>query len=1225
MTQPDARAPIRAAAGAAARDAAGAATGEAARRTRASLLPPATFAGLALALLAVALIAFFTYGALRSRESAADRVTHTLEVRRQLEALFSSLKDAETSQRGFLLTGDEHYLEPFTNAKAGIPGELKALRDLTAGDAQQSRRIDALDRLAVEKMEELGQTIALQRKGDGAGALTVVRSDRGKAAMDGIRVLIAELEREEEASLASNQLAWQEAVALSSRVTWGGSALLIALIGVAAIMMSRDYQAQQTQVWLRTGQMGLSERIQGEQRLDRLGDNVLGFLADYLDAYVGAVYIAEGRDHFRRVAGYAIPPSAAGVAGGDGDVVRPGHGLLGQAAKENRTLHVRDVPEGFLPVASSLGRGKPRELLVAPASVDGLVYGVVELGFFRPIQAADRELLARVSESLGVAVRASRDRTRLEELLGETQRQAEELQTQQEELRVNNEELEEQSQALKASQARLETQQAELEQINSHLEEQTQLLEHQKDELSTAQIALTERATDLARANQYKSEFLANMSHELRTPLNSTLILAKLLADNKDGNLTGEQVKFAQTISSAGNDLLALINDILDLSKIEAGKVDVAAEPVPLARAIEGLIKTLRPVAEQKALALTAVIEPGAPERIETDTQRFGQILRNLIANALKFTEQGGITLRVSSLPHAADMVAFAVQDTGIGIPAHQQEIIFEAFRQADGSTHRKYGGTGLGLSISRDLARLLGGDITVQSTPGQGSIFTLTLPLVYPGPRALPDRSPGGSAAAGAGAAGAGAAGASAANAGTAAAFADATPRAGLTASGASDALASQQAASAQYPAASRAPGHAPASSLTPIELADDRDQLTPDARLILVVEDDPRFATILRDLAHERGFQCVVTHTAHDGLAAAAMYHPRAIVLDVNLPDHSGLGVLDQLKRNSQTRHIPVHVVSVADYTQEALERGAVGYALKPVKREQLEEAFRHLEARFAQTLQRVLVVEDDARQRESIRQLLENGNVQITGAETAGDALRHLQTTTFDCMVMDLNLPDLSGYELLQKMAEQEEVSFPPVIVYTGRSLTRDEEQRLRRFSKSIIIKDARSPERLLDEVTLFLHQVESTLPVERQRMLKVARDRESTLEGRRILVVEDDARNIFALSSVLEPKGAKVEIARNGKEAIAALTRGITNAAATIDLVLMDIMMPEMDGLTAMREIRKRAEWKRLPIIALTAKAMADDRERCLAAGANDYIAKPLDVERLLSLVRVWMPK
>ena len=546
----------------------------------------------------------------------------------------------------------------------------------------------------------------------------------------------------------------------------------------------------------------------------------------------------------------------------------------------------------------------------------------------------------------------------------------------------------------------------------------------------------------------------------------------------------------------------------------------------------------------------------------------------------MKFTAKGEVSLRVSAGSGAT--VSFAVRDTGIGIPAEQQSMIFEAFRQADGSTHRKYGGTGLGLSISRDLARLLGGDITVSSALDEGSLFTLTLPRVYaPGAavRSVPD----------------------------------------------SMARPAPSSARPAGPLVSPAPALPGTHALPPIAMEDDRDRLKPDVMRVLIVEDDPRFAAILRDLAHERGFQCVVTHSANDGLAAAALFRPSAVLLDINLPDHSGLGVLDQLKRSSQTRHIPVHVLSVADYAQEALELGAIGYALKPVKREQLVAAFRQLEAKATQSLRRVLVVEDDARQRESIRQLLESADVQITDVKNGVEALAQLQASTFDCMVMDLNLPDLSGYELLEAMAGQDEVSFPPVIVYTGRSLTRDEEQRLRRFSKSIIIKDARSPERLLDEVTLFLHQMEDKLPPERQRMLKAVRDREAALEGRRILVVEDDVRNIFALSSVLEPKGAAVEIARNGREAIEALTRSMAPGAIAIDLVLMDIMMPEMDGFTAMREIRRRPEWKRLPIIALTAKAMKDDQEKCLAAGANDYIAKPLDVEKLLSLVRVWMPK
>jgi CheY-like chemotaxis protein/signal transduction histidine kinase/CHASE3 domain sensor protein len=1137
-------------------------------------LPAGTLAGVAIALLAVALIALFTYRSLETREDAVLRFTHTLEVMAQLESLQSSLKDAETGERGFLLTGDETYLDPYNRARAALPGQFTTVRSQTvASTPEQRQRLDTLEGLAAEKMTDMEETITLRRAGNGAAALALVRRNGGKATMDRIRAVVSDMETAERALLADRQAEWHEAVVLSSRITLGGSLLLLLLITGAAVLMSRDYRALRTQVWLRIGQMGLSARMQGDRRLETLGDNVLGFLAEYLDAQVGAVYFVETGGGFRRFGAYAVP------SGPEDAVVRPGDGLIGQAARENRVLHVTDVPDGYLPVASGLGRGTPAELLLAPATVDGTVHGVLELGFFRRLEPADLELLARVSESLGVAVRSSRDRSRLEELLDETQRQAEELQAQQEELRVSNEELEEQGRALRESQARLETQQAELEQTNTQLEEHTRQLALQKDSLSEAQAILTDKATELERSNQYKSEFLANMSHELRTPLNSSLILAKLLADNKEGNLTDEQVKFAQTISSAGNDLLALINDILDLSKIEAGKVEVSSAPLSIARTVEGLVKGFQALAGEKGLEFSATVEPGTPEWMESDAQRLGQILKNLLSNAFKFTEKGRVSLRV--FPAAAGTVSFAVLDTGIGIPPSQQSMVFEAFRQADGTTHRKYGGTGLGLSISRDLAHLLGGDLAVQSAPGEGSVFTLTLPVVYVA--GGPNR----------------------------------TERAAPALNVRPDQRQPDVPAAITVAATDTA--------LSPISIEDDRERLTPDSRLILIVEDDPRFAAILLGLAHEMGFQCVVTHSAGDGLKAASILRPSAILLDINLPDHSGLGVLDQLKRNSQTRHIPVHIISVADYSQLALERGAIGYALKPVKREQLVEAFRHLESKFSQRLRRVLVVEDDQRQRDSIRQLLESSEVEITTVESAGEALGRLQATTFDCMVMDLNLPDLSGYELLETMAGQDGVSFPPVIVYTGRSLTQDEEQRLRRFSKAIIIKDARSPERLLDEVTLFLHQVEAELPLERQRMLKVARDRDATLEGRRILVVEDDVRAIFALSSVLEPKGAKVEIARNGKEALDSLMRRAAQPAGAIDLVLMDIMMPEMDGLTAMREIRKRPEWKKLPIIALTAKAMKDDQEKCLAAGANDYIAKPLDVEKLLSLVRVWMPK
>ncbi|CAN7658191.1 response regulator [Acidovorax sp. LjRoot117] len=1148
-------------------------------------IPRTLMAGFVVAALATLVIALVNFRASEMRGDAVAAMDRTTLAMRQLNLFNSALKDAETGQRGFLLTGEVAYLQPYQLALTSLDRQMTALKASTNDDPIHRRIVTQIDDLTRQKLRELNETVELYKGGNRDAAMALVRTDAGKNLMDRVRDLSSDLFTLQSQQLESRRQAWVDAATMSAYYSWGGSIVLLALICASAAMTSREYRSKSRQSWVSAGLTGLGQRLQGDHRLEDIGKLALEYLAGYLKANVGAGYVAESGGGFSLFGGYALPRERLT------QTLLANEGLVGEAARTRTLLHVRDVPSTHLLVSSSTGQSSPAELLVAPAVENGKVYAVIELGFYRALDDAERSLMERASEMLAIAIRSGADRTRLEALLEETQRQSEELQTQQEELRVNNEELEQQSRILQESQAQMEVQQTELEQTNAHLEEQTQQLEYQREQMLRAQSALTDKARELETASQYKSEFLANMSHELRTPLNSTLILAKLLADNKPGNLSGDQVKYAQTIYSAGNDLLALINDILDLAKIEAGQATVSVETVQVGKAVQALVEPLRLLAQEKGLALSATVAADVPT-METDPLRLGQVLKNLLSNALKFTEKGSITLQVSR--GTGDTVVFAVRDTGIGIPAHQQELIFEAFRQADGSTHRKYGGTGLGLSISRDLAQLLGGAISVESTPGEGSVFTLTLPA------RLAALQADATAAAGTPYTAQPAHAAHTAPMATPAALAPAAP---------------QLAGVAQALGAIAAPQAAATGAAAPLRAS---------ARSILVVEDDERFANILCDLAREMDFESHMAFNAADGLAMAAQLLPSAIVLDVNLPDFSGLGVLDQLKRNPVTRHIPVHVVSVADYSQEAMGRGAVGYALKPVKRDELVQALQRLEAKFTQNLRRVLVVEDDERQRESVRHLLSRDDVEIVCAGTAGVALDHLRGSTFDCMVMDLNLPDLTGFELLQQMTEQDGVSFPPVIVYTGRALSRDEEQQLRRFSKSIIVKDARSPERLLDEVTLFLHQVESELSAEHRQMLQSARSRETALEGRNVLVVEDDVRNVFALSSILEPTGIKLQIARNGIEALQALERADASGPA-VDLVLMDIMMPEMDGYTAMREIRSRPAWRRLPIIALTAKAMKDDQEKCLAAGANDYIAKPLDVEKLLSLVRVWMPK
>jgi len=1124
-------------------------------------------AGMSFGFLAVILFfvvsGFVSYRNIQILDEDSQLVVRTHEVITALDDLMSLMKDAETGQRGFVLTGNEKYLEPYNMAVAKLDSRLSDLSELTDGNSAQKARIPEMKVRIHAKMDELAETIRLRRAKGFEAALAIVATDRGKGEMDALRASIEATEQEEQ-KLREKRLAEMEA-AYGTAI---GSGILSGLLGVllscaVAFLVRRATAARQRQEWLQTGQVGLGTAMFGEQRVTQLAENILNYLAEYLDAQAGAIFVEDNGD-YRRAAAYGIP-----LDGGTPTQFGPGDSLLGQAAKDNRTFVLRDVPEGYLHVGSALGQGVPRHLVVSPTTVDGFVNAVMELGFVHPLNDFTTELLERVAGPIGIAIRAALDRARLQDLLEQTQRQGEELQAQSEELRVSNEELEEQSRALKESQGRLEQQQSELEQINSQLEEQTQQLEIQRDDLNQSKLDLEAQARDLERTSRFKSDFLANMSHELRTPLNSSLILAKLLGDNREGNLTSEQVKYAQTIQSAGNDLLALISDILDLSKIEAGHMEVRAEALRVQDVVASLFRTFEQTAAEKSLKFETRIDPDCPEIIETDSQRLEQVLKNLLSNAIKFTEKGEVTLDVG--PGHRGQIAFSVIDTGIGIQDDQREMVFEAFRQADGTTNRKYGGTGLGLSISRELAHLLGGEITMTSEPGAGSTFVLTIPTSIQVDESAKVVEP--------------------------------------IREGAARSL-EESAKPARIP-----------TSVVP----DDRDDLSPNGRLILVVEDDKNFARILYDLAHDHKFQCLIATTAEDALALAAQYPPSAVLLDIGLPDNSGLSVLDRLKRNDRTRHIPVHVVSGSDYASTAMALGAAGYMLKPVKREELIRAFEGLEGMLTQRMRQVLVVEDDPIQLESLRLLLASRDVETVGVSSAADCLARLATTTFDCMVLDLSLPDASGFSLLETLSREEGYAFPPVIVYTGRDLTSEEEQRLRRYSKSIIVKGAKSPERLLDEVTLFLHQVVADLPLEKRRLLEKAKHRDADLEDRLILIVEDDIRNVFALTSVLEPRGAKVEIARNGREALEVLERTSEDGQRSIDLVLMDIMMPEMDGLTAMREIRKNPQWKKLPIIALTAKAMKNDQDQCLEAGANDYVAKPLDVEKLLSLVRVWMPR
>ncbi len=944
---------------------------------------------------------------------------------------------------------------------------------------------------------------------------------------------------------------------------------------------------KEQQAWLKSGLSELGEKMGGEQTIASLAQNVITYLANYVQVQLGALYVLDDDNIFRLAGSYALDNSINPF----GEFIF-GQGLIGQAALSRNTIVLDEVPDDYLKISSGLGAAAPKSVIVKPFIYDDEIKGVIELAAFHRFSEQETAFLQLAVDGIAVAFNSAQSRLRLQVLLERSQQQAEALQAQEEGMRHANKELEDQARSLRESEARLQAQQEELRQTNEELEEKTLALQKQKDdirkkntELELAQRLLQERAKDLELANRYKSEFLANMSHELRTPLNSLLILARLLGENKDANLTPRQVEFAQTIHAAGADLLNLINEILDLSKIEAGKMDLHIERTLLVEFVASLERGFRHVAEQRGLGFDVVLDDNAPQEIYSDIRRVEQVIKNLLSNAFKFTTRGSVGVRIhrpndreKSSRAGLDWqkaVAFAVHDTGKGIAIDKQKIIFDAFQQEDGSTSRKYGGTGLGLSISQELAKLLGGEIQLESEPGKGSTFTLYIPE---NPAALkPDQK-----------------------------MEDAQP-----------AVAAQKVGSR---AAEAGVVKSAIQKRVTVVVEDDKHDLKPNDKSILIIEDDPQFAKILGELVREKGFKRIISSDGETGLELAEAYVPSAILLDVGLPGIDGWTVMDRLKHNPKTRHIPVHFMSGAEQSHEALRRGAIGYLMKPASIEKLGSAIQKIEGMISREVKKLLIIEDDERERNSLTALLEGSDIDTKAVGTGREALSLLKSETYDCVVLDLGLRDMSGVELLEHIRAGETMSHAPVIVHTGKELTRPEENELAQHAASVIIKGARSPERLLDETSLFLHRIEANLPEEKRRILRMLHDKDAVLKDKSILLVDDDMRNVFAVSSVLEERGMKTVIGKNGREGIDALKKN-----PRIDLVLMDIMMPEMDGYAAIREIRKEERFMNLPIIAITAKAMKGDREKCIEAGASDYLSKPVDPDKLLTLLRVWLYK
>ncbi|MDP2032623.1 MAG: HAMP domain-containing protein, partial [Polaromonas sp.] len=910
-------------------------------------------------------------------------------------------------------------------------------------------------------------------------------------------------------------------------------------------------ESNREQDWLKTNLARFTGMLQGQRELNTVGKLLLSELALLVHAHQGTVYHCSGTvsdGEMTLLSSYAQAGSVKLA-----DTISLGEGLVGQCAVEKRRILIADAPSDFVTVASSLGESRRVSVVVLPVLFENETKAVIELASLHPFSTINLNFLDQLALNIGAVFNTIEATMRTEGLLTQSQQLTVELQSRQSELQQTNEEL--------GTKARL-------------LAEQNAEVERKNREVEQARGALEEKASELALTSKYKSEFLANMSHELRTPLNSILILSQQLAENAPGTLSPKQVEFSRNINSSGSDLLHLINDILDLSKIESGTVTVEVEEISFAGLRDNIDRNFRHVAEAKNLPFHIRFSDDLPRSMDSDPKRLQQVLKNLLSNAVKFTSQGQVEVRVGLategwtpdhpvLSQAQQVVAFAVEDTGIGVAPEKQRLIFEAFQQADAGTSRKYGGTGLGLAISRELAVLLGGEIRLNSVHGKGSCFTLYLPLHYVGSDGAATLPSGA-----------------------------ATP--------------DNQRSVTALPAAREE------------TIADDRDSIATGEPVLLIVEDDPHYARILLGLARDKGFKGIVATRGAHGLVLARQYRPSAISLDIFLPDMLGWTVLNQLKLDPATRHIPVQIVTLEEERQHGLSRGAFAYLVKEPTTASLEAAFDRIKEFTEPRTKRLLVVEDNDIERNAVLELLGHDDIEIVAAGSGSEALAAMKQEAFDCVVLDLRLPDMSGFELLEKVHADPDLIAVPVVVFTGKDLSRDEQARLHSMAKSIVLKDVRSPERLLDETALFLHRVVTGLPPQKQEMLERLHNSAEVLRGRKVLVVDDDARNIFALTSVLENHEVEVVSATNGRQAI-----DIIKSTPDIVMVLMDIMMPEMDGYETMREIRKDPQFRTLPILALTAKAMKGDREKCLDAGASDYIAKPVNTNQLLSLMRVWL--
>ncbi len=1181
--------------------------------------------GFSLVLLMISSVA--SYFSIKKLTDNAMLVDHTNQVIHQLEETVSILKDAETGQRGFLLTGQEEFLQPYNGAYDSAISHIKQLKSLVIDNPDQLKSCDRLNNVVLNRLNTLQNVIVKKRQGQ---PIETTELRKGKMYMDEARSIVTEMGMREQQLLQIRTIAMNKFAGYTPILIVVVAILSIAITSISFLRINSDFshreQLQKDLVdkdeditrritiiqsladkisdgdyairvddkgkdglgnvafslnkmaaslehsfkllsdkeWLQTGLAGLNEKMLGEYNLQELGSKIISFITRYTNSQSGAIYMVENKN-LRLVSGYALTPESGKR------LISWGEGITGQCVVEGKEIIVQPVPADQMSIAFASGNVKPAAVIAIPFFYEYLATGVIELASIEPFTENTLAFLKMASHNIGIVVNSVENRKKLQELLEETQSQAEELQAQHGELENINEELEAQTQKLQASEEELKVQQEELQEANQELEERARLLEERNQQIFERNIEIQKKAEELALSTRYKSEFLANMSHELRTPLNSILLLSRLMTENNEHNLNDEQIEYSKVIFSSGQGLLLLIDEILDLSKIEAGKMELQYANIPISEMVNDMMALFQPVATEKKVEFLVKVSSQVPAVIETDKLRLEQIIRNLISNALKFTAKGYVQLSIQMDEHDESIITFIVKDTGIGISHDKQQLIFEAFQQADGSTRRKYGGTGLGLSISRELARLLGGEIRLKSEPGEGSEFAVLIPIsqaykknISPAPEAPVSIVP--------------------------------------------EVIPPRKDGTKRYIA-----------SVIPESIPDDRDNIGKDDKVVLIVEDDINFAKALLEYTRRRGYKGIVIVRGDEALPTTRKYKPTGVLLDIELPVKDGWEVMDELKKDPATKHIPVHIMSSHEVKYKSLSEGAIDFINKPAAFEKMEDIFRKLEYVLNHNPRKVLIVEENTRHAKALAYFLETFSVNTEIRNTVNDGISALHNKEVNCVILDMGIPDQKSYETLERVKKTSGLENIPIIIFTGKSLSKAEEVRIKQYADSIVIKTAHSYQRILDEVTLFLHLVEagqSTASGSKQyKTLGVLHE---VLKGKTVLVADDDVRNIYSLSRALENFEMTVISAVDGKEALRQL-----EAHPETDIVLMDMMMPEMDGYETTRRIKGMPQYRNLPVIAVTAKAMTGDREKCISAGASDYITKPVDIDQLLSLLRVWL--